>query len=65
MFLFTKAKLELKDYRTLVEFTADLRTMNQNVFSYYRKDSEEFKKALDLKVIVERRRKTNAVKLKW
>jgi hypothetical protein len=39
--------------------------MNQNVFSYYRKESEEFKKALDLKVIVERRRKTNAVKLKW
>jgi len=65
MFLFTQAKLELKDYRTLVEFTADLRTMNQNVFSYYRKESEEFKKALDLKVIVERRRKTNAVKLKW
>ena len=60
-----KVKMDLKHYNTLVEFTADFRTMYQNVFSYFKKDTEEVRRALELKAQCERRRKSAASKLKW
>merc|ERR1711871_316773 len=60
-----RVRLELRYYKSLVEFTADFRTMYQNVVSYFPRDSEEVRRALELKTQCERRRKSTASKLKW
>ena len=60
-----KVKMDMKHYNSLVEFTADFRTMYQNVFDYFPADSEEVEIAKDLKKRCERRRKSTASKLKW
>ena len=60
-----KVKLENKEYRSLVELTGDFRAMFANVAIYYTRESDEFKKAEELKLTLERRRKSNAKRLKW